>query len=82
MSEGNGGGGQLRSVEQMAAVQINEVVIRWIPTTGQIQIGSNIADPVLQLGMLEMAKVAMIEQRAAAASGKGPNVIVPGRFAS
>lgn len=62
------------------AAQIFEFVIRWNPATGELSTGSNAPDPVAQLGMLEMAKVALIEQRAAAASGKGPSVIVPGRF--
>lgn len=63
-------------------VQINELVVRWIPSTGAVQVGSNLSDPVLQLGMLEMAKVALIEQRVLNATGKGSPVIVPGRFAS
>jgi hypothetical protein len=61
-------------------VPMHELVIRWIPSNGQLQFGCSTQDPVLQLGMIEMAKVAMIEQRAAAAAGKGPSLIVPARF--
>ena len=61
-------------------VQMFEVIVRWVPETGQLQVGSSQVDPVIQYGMLEMAKQALTEQRQAVASGKGPSLIVPGRF--
>jgi hypothetical protein len=61
---------------------VHEVVIRWVPETGNIQFGSSVADPVIQLGLLEMAKMALIEQKIQTLMGKGPSLIVPGRFAS
>jgi hypothetical protein len=68
-------------VEQKVA-HVLELTIRFVPETGEIRMAASAADPVTLLGMLEFAKVAMIEQRAAQASGKGPSLIVPGRFAS
>jgi hypothetical protein len=75
MSEGNGA----TAVKQVP-VEAYEVHIRWVPSTGQIQFASTQMDDVLKLGMIEMAKIALAEQRAAAAAGKGPSLIVPGRF--
>jgi hypothetical protein len=61
---------------------IFEIQIAWMPATGQVQFRSNQPDPVVQLGMLEMAKVALIEQKISAAQGKGPQLVVPARFSS
>lgn len=63
-------------------VQVFEVIIRWVPATGQIQVASSQMDDTIKFGMLEMAKVAINQQREAAASGKGPSLIVPGRFSA
>jgi len=59
---------------------IHEVVIRWIPETGQIHFAASMPDPVVQLGLLEMAKMALIEQKVQALMGKTTSLIVPGRF--
>lgn len=74
--------GLVEAAAKAAAAQVYEVVIRWVPSSGQVQFASNTNDPVLQLGLLEFAKVCMIEQRVAAASGKGPALVVPARFQS
>jgi len=61
-------------------VQMHEIVIRM--AGGQIQVGTTPMDDLLKFGMIEMAKLALIEQRIMAASGKGPPLIVPARFSS
>jgi hypothetical protein len=77
MAEGN-------SIGKIAPEQlvVHELVIRWMPQTGQIQFGCSVNDQIVQLGMLEMAKMALVEQKVQAMLGHGPSVIVPGRFAS
>jgi hypothetical protein len=76
MTEGNGA----PKIQMPPQPVVLEIVIRSIG--GQIQIGASPMDDVTKLGLLEMAKVALIEQRAQVAAGKGPPLIVPGRFAS
>jgi len=61
---------------------IFEMQIAWAPQTGQLQFRTNQPDPVIQLGMLEMVKAAMLEQKIMASQGKGPALVVPGRFSS
>jgi len=72
MAEGNG-------VATAPKVPDFEVHIRWSPSTGQVQVAATEMDAVLQLGMLEMAKMAMQESRTRQASSP---LVVPGRFAS
>lgn len=58
-------------------VVVFEVVIRYLPQTGQIQVGSSQIDDVTKMGMLEMAKVALINQ----ANQPQSPLVVSGRFA-
>ena len=65
-------------VIQQQAVAI-ELAIRWIPQTGQLQVVGSQVDDVTKLGMLEMAKVAILAQ---SQSRQTAPLIVPARFAS
>jgi hypothetical protein len=75
MADGGNGIPQLGQKEVVAF----ELAIRWVPATGQLQVVGSQVDEVTKLGMLEMAKVALINQNAQRAQSP---VIVPGRFAS
>ena len=44
-------------VVKPVAAPVHQIVIRWIPQTGEIQLASSIPDTVGLLGALEMAKV-------------------------
>ena len=70
-SDGAAGG-----IQQVAAL---ELAIRWIPQTGQLQVIGSEVDVVTKLGMLEMAKVAILKQ--GEQRPQSP-LIVPARFAS
>lgn len=54
-----------------------ELAIRWVPQTGQLQVVGSEVDDVTKLGMLELAKVALIAQKNRQVQSP---VIVPGRF--
>lgn len=69
-------------VVKQQAVAAHQIVIRWIPATGEIQFATSIPDMVSILGALEMAKVSILEKRIQALTGQQAPVIVPGRFAS
>ena len=56
-----------------------ELAIRWMPQTGQLQVVGSQVDDVTKLGMLEMAKVAILNQ---SQQRKDTPLIVPARFAS
>lgn len=73
--------GLVEQAAKAASAQIFELVVRYVPTTGAVQFGSNTNDTVLQLGLLEFAKVCIIEQKLSAAA-KGSALVVPGRFQS
>lgn len=66
----------------MATEHIHQIVIRMIPSNGQVQVGTSPMDNVMKLGLIEMAKAATITEMVMAATGQQPSVIVPGRFAS
>jgi hypothetical protein len=65
-----------------AAEPIHQIVIRLVPSQGQVQVGTSPMDNILKLGLLEMAKAATITEMVMAATGQKPSVIVPARFAS
>ncbi len=72
MSEPNGVG--------VPAIQI---VISFLPTTGQIQVQWPQIDDIGKLGLIEMAKVALLEERRQRANSEPSRLIVPvGRLAS
>lgn len=64
-------------VEQKVVVL--ELAIRWLPQTGQLQVVGSQVDDVTRLGMLELAKAAILKQSDRQAQTP---LIVPGRFAS
>lgn len=64
------------TIQQVVAI---ELAIRWIPQTGQLQVVGSEVDVVTKLGMLEMAKIAIVKQGEQRASSP---LIVPGRFVS
>lgn len=51
-------------------------VVVELQATGQITMHATVTDPLRILGLLEMAKAAVIQQ----SSGEGPSRIVPARF--
>jgi hypothetical protein len=61
-------------------VAVHQVIVRWVKETGDIQVASTPMDLVEQLGLLEMAKVAIQAQRTQP-KGDSP-LIVPARFQS
>jgi len=72
-------GGNGAPVIQQPVAPVFELAIRWSPTTGQIQVVGSQMDDVTRYGMLEMAKVAILNQSRQQAQSP---LIVPGRFAS
>lgn len=56
-----------------------EIAIRWIPQTGQLQVVGSEVDDVTRLGMLELAKAAILAQKQRQTQSP---LIVPGRFSS
>lgn len=73
----DGGNGVPKAPDQPQAI---EIILRWLPQSGQFQVGMPAVDDVIKLGMLAMATQMVQEQRQQMASGKGPSLIVPGRF--
>jgi hypothetical protein len=53
------------------------IVIDWMPTQGRIEIGWPQVDDVIKLGLLEMAKQVLAEQRAKQGMAAGNQIVVP-----
>jgi hypothetical protein len=64
-------------VKAQASAPIVEMMLRWAPQTGEFQMASPQIDDVVKLGMLAMAADLIAENRAKAARGEGPSLIVP-----
>jgi hypothetical protein len=73
MSEGNGHAQQVPE----AGTPLVRIVIDWMPTQGRIEIGWPQVDDVIKLGLLEMAKQVLGEQRARQGMAAGNNIVVP-----
>jgi hypothetical protein len=81
MSENGKVSGLAEAAQQIV---VHELVVRWVPATGQVQFASSIPDEVAQLGLLEMAKMALVEKKIRAITGTEPSRIIPaaGRLVS
>lgn len=75
-------GNGISSPDLVQQMVVHKLVIQWVPSTGQVQFACSLNDEVAQLGLLEMAKMALIEKKVRAITGVEENLIVPGRFAS
>lgn len=59
-----------------------DIVIRWLPATGQLQIAWPAVDDTIKLGLLEMAKATLVEARIKMALGRpDAGLIVPATLA-
>ena len=67
---------ELEQQQQKAPTTI-DLIIRWMPQTGQIQIAWPNIDDTIKMGMLEMAKASLIEMRTKNAINGGAGMILP-----
>lgn len=68
MSDGNG---------NATAPPLIRIVIDWMPTQGRIEIGWPQVDDVIKLGLLEMAKQVLGEQRSKQGMSADKQIVVP-----
>lgn len=59
------------------SAQVAEIVIRYDQVTGKVAVKGPIDQEMLFLGMLEMARLAVIEKRRAGKGAELPRIVVP-----